>query len=72
MKLSGEISTNNGEVSARISTELSFLVLYFANTLPRNGVKVCKSDRCREELSNEHLVAKIGFDTAENEPFEVC
>jgi len=35
-----------------------------------NGVRsaLCRS---RRELSNEHLLAKIGVDTAENEPFEV-
>ena len=27
--------------------------------------------RSRRELSNEYLLAKFGFDTAENEPFEV-
>ena len=27
--------------------------------------------RSRRELSNEYLLAKIGVDTAENEPFEV-
>ena len=27
--------------------------------------------RCRRELSNEHVLAKIGVDTAENEPLEV-
>ena len=27
--------------------------------------------RSRRELSNEHLLAKIGVDTAENEPLEV-
>ena len=27
----------------------------------------CKSDRSRQELSNEYLLAKIGVDTAENE-----
>ena len=26
----------------------------------------------RRELSNEYLLAKIGFDTAENEPCKVC
>ena len=26
--------------------------------------------RSRRELSNEHLLAKFGFDTAENEPAE--
>ena len=30
---------------------------------------MCKSCRARQELSNEYLLAKIGFDTAENEPF---
>ena len=28
--------------------------------------------RSRRELSNEYLVAKIGVDTAENEPSKVC
>ena len=28
--------------------------------------------RSRRELSNEYLLAKIGVDTAENEPLEVC
>ena len=50
----------------------------------RSGVKVCKSCRSRQELvpflsllfeqianSNEYLLAKIGVDTAENEPLEV-
>ena len=37
-----------------------------------SDAKECQSDRSRQELSNEYLVAKIGFDTAENEPFEVC
>ena len=34
-----------------------------------SGAKACKSCRSRQELSNEYLLAKIGFDTAENEPF---
>ena len=29
------------------------------------------SGRSRQELSNESLVAKIGFDTEENEPLKV-
>ena len=37
-----------------------------------NGAKACKSDRSRQELSNECSLAKIGFDTAENEPRKVC
>ena len=28
--------------------------------------------RSRRELSNAYLLAKVGFDTAENEPFQVC
>ena len=28
--------------------------------------------RSRRELSHEHLLAKFGFDTAENEPSKVC
>ena len=35
----------------------------------RRGAKESKSDRSRQELSNEYLLAKFGFDTAENEPF---
>ena len=38
----------------------------------RSGAKVCKSCRSRQELSNEYLIAKIRFDTAENEPLKVC
>ena len=36
------------------------------------GAKEYKSDRSRQELSNEYLVAEFGFDTAENEPSKVC
>ena len=36
-----------------------------------SGAKEYQSDRSRQELSNEYLIAKIGFDTAENEPFKV-
>ena len=36
-----------------------------------SGAKACKSCRSRQELSNEYLLAKFGFDTAENEPFQV-
>ena len=38
----------------------------------RSGAKEQQSDRSRQELSNEYLIAKIGFDTAENEPSKVC
>ena len=30
-----------------------------------SGEKACKSCRTRQELSNEYLLAKFGFDTAE-------
>ena len=36
-----------------------------------SGAKDYQSDRSRQELSNEYLIAKIGFDTAENEPLKV-
>ena len=34
--------------------------------LESQGAEVCKSCRSRQELSNEYLIAKIGFDAAEN------
>ena len=42
----------------------------------KNGARCSKREECgicssRQELSNEYLVAKIGFDTAENEPLKV-
>ena len=37
-----------------------------------SGAKACKSCRSPQELSNEHLLAKFGFDTADNEPCKVC
>ena len=40
--------------------------------LGRSGEKECKADRFRQEFSKEYLVAKVGFDSAENEPSEVC
>ena len=39
----------------------------------KNGAKECSAlRRSRRELSNEYLLAKVGFDTAENEPCKVC
>ena len=40
--------------------------------LESQSAKVCKSCKSRHELSNESLLAKFGFDTAENEPPKVC
>ena len=39
--------------------------------LDSEGAQESKSDRSCQELSNYFLVAKIGFDTAENEPSDV-
>ena len=36
------------------------------------AVQRSASCRSRRELSNEYLLAKFGFDTAENEPCKVC
>ena len=36
-----------------------------------SGAKVDKSIRSRKMLQNEYLVAKIGGDTAENEPLQI-
>ena len=36
-----------------------------------SGAKDCISSRSRKMLKNEYLVAKIGLDTAENEPSKV-
>ena len=54
-------------------------VCNFCKTLDDNLLKFCEwsgakeyqSDRSRQELSNEYLIAKMGFDTAENEPLKV-
>ena len=43
---------------------------YFSKTSSLTGAKVCKTCRFPEVLQNEHLLANIGLDTAENEPFE--
>ena len=40
-------------------------------TSEKKGAKECKSCRSRKTLQNEYLVAKIGVDTAENEPSKV-
>ena len=56
----------------------------FDEILPKywglSGAKACKSCRSRQELSNAnsnaysnaYLLAKFGFDAAENEPCKVC
>ena len=42
-------------------------MLFVISRLDSKRAKECKLDRSRRELSNEHLVAKFGFDIAENE-----
>ena len=39
--------------------------------LDSKGAKACKACRSRQELSNDYLLARFGFDTAENEPLKV-
>ena len=36
-----------------------------------SGAKEYQSDRSRQELSNEYLVAKFGFNAAENESSKI-
>ena len=40
--------------------------------MQRNVKDASKSDRSRQELSNKHLVAKFGKDTAKHESSKVC
>ena len=56
-----------------LSTVLQLLLNFCRNFKfwDLSGAKECKSCRSRRELSNEHLIAKIGFDLAEKEPFKV-
>ena len=42
-----------------------------SQNLMRSGAEVYQSCRSRQELSNERFLAKIGVDTAENEPLNV-
>ena len=42
-------------------------MLFVISRLDSKRAKECKFDRSRRELSNEHSVAKFGFDIAENE-----
>ena len=55
---------------AKVSYFRTFIFCVFSGIIrPLRPKKKCKSCRSRQELSNEYLLAKIGFDTAENEPF---
>ena len=46
-------------------------VYFFTQTDPTRTVQRSALCRSRRELSNEYLLAKIGVDTAENEPLEI-
>ena len=45
---------------------------YLVSRWDSKAAKECKSDRSRQEIFNEYVLAKIDFDTAENEPSKVC
>ena len=46
--------------------------LFVVFRVDSKGANECTSDRSRQELAEEHLLAKIGFDTAEYESLKVC
>ena len=59
---------NSKRLLPRSDTESALIVVpgSVARTVQR-----CALCRSRRELSNEYLLAKFGFDTAENEPSKV-
>ena len=59
------------KVQRNVSTSIHFHypILSFGSFLPKGA---CNFDRSRQELSSEDLVAKFGFDTAENESSKPC
>ena len=44
---------------------------YFELGAVRRYVNLVGLEKCFKKLKNEHLVAKLGFDTEENEPSKV-
>ena len=54
-----------------MSTKFVEILANFEKKLDWRAVQRSVLCRSRRELSNEYLVAKIGFDTAENEPLKV-
>ena len=50
----------------------ALFMVFRLDSLESKGAKVCKSCRYRQELSKEYLLAKVGVDTAENGPLDVC
>ena len=55
---------------ARIAFQVFKFSMFFLSD--SNGAHVCKSCRSRQELSNEHLLAKFGVDTVENGSIKIC
>ena len=47
------------------------MLTIFAGKKGLSGAKVCTYCRSRQELSDEYLIAKIGVNTADNEPSEI-
>ena len=71
-----KIQQNSGkmcEILAKINKNSSIFKEHFQirELIPK---KVQRSALCRSrrELSNEYLLPKFGFDTAENEPCKIC
>ena len=52
--------------SLKFVTKFQILLFFFVG-----GAKECQSCRSRKMLKNGYLLAKIGADTAENEPLKV-
>ena len=61
---------SNLQNSGKITENLQNLRKFVKNW-DRNGAKECQSCRSRKMLKNGYLLAKIGADTAENEPLNV-
>ena len=51
--------------------KIELSVYFFTQTDSTRTVQRSVFYRSRRELSNAYLIAKFGFDTAENEPFKV-
>ena len=74
-----KICENRGENLVSEYKILRIALEVFPKKLDENLQKICEwsgakdyqSGRSPQELSNEYLVAKITFDTAENEPLKV-
>jgi len=82
-----KIPTQFDQLSARTGTKIAKHLLFclkicekitkirdesLLNCWGRRGAKECKSDRSRQECSNEYSIEKVGFDIAENEYSKVA